>query len=127
MKTVVEVLTATAAFFRERGIPSPRMEAELVLGHALGIDRVAVYLQFDRPLADAELAPIREMVRRRGQREPLATVLGEKEFYGRAFSVTSGVLVPRPDTETPVEAMLPLIGDEPTFVTDVGEANLMKR
>lgn len=120
MKTVVEVLTATAAFFRERGVPSPRMEAELVLGHALGVSRVAVYLQFDRPLAESELVPIRELVRRRGQREPLAAVLGHKEFYGRDFVVDTGVLVPRPDTETLVDAVLPKLGDAPQFLADVG-------
>ncbi|MBM4391552.1 MAG: peptide chain release factor N(5)-glutamine methyltransferase [Deltaproteobacteria bacterium] len=120
MKPLVEVLTATTEFFKARGIPSPRMEAELVLAHALGIDRVKVYLLFDRPMGEAELLPIRELVRRRGQREPLAAVLGRKEFYGREFVVTPGVLVPRPDTETLIEALLPRLQGDSVYVADVG-------
>jgi release factor glutamine methyltransferase len=121
MKPLVEVLLATAAYFRGRGIPSARLDAELLLGHALGLDRVQVYLAHDRPLVEAELTAIRALVRRRGNREPLAWVLGRKEFYGRDFRVGPGVLVPRPDTETLIEALLPLLPTEaPCFVADVG-------
>ncbi len=106
MKPLVEVLTTTTAWFKERGIPSARLDAELLLGHVLGLDRVKVYLSYERPLTDAELERLRPLVRRRGNREPLAWILGEKEFFGHAFVVTPGVLVPRPDTETLVEAAL---------------------
>ena len=106
MKPLVEVLTSTTAWFKERGIPSARLDAELLLGHVLGLDRVRVYLAFDRPLKDEELERLRPLVRRRGNREPLAWILGHKEFYGRDFVVTPGVLVPRPDTETLIEAVL---------------------
>ncbi len=121
MKPLVEVLLATTEFFRGRGIPSARLDAELLIGHALGLDRVRVYLNFDRPMRDEELEPIRALVRRRGNREPLAWIVGKKEFYGRDFAVGPGVLVPRPDTETLIEALLPLLGDaDPLFVADVG-------
>ncbi len=106
MKPLVEVLTSTTAWFKERGIPSARLDAELLIGHVLGLDRVKVYLSFDRPLTDEELLRLRPLVRRRGNREPLAWILGQKEFYGRDFVVTPGVLVPRPDTETLIEAAL---------------------
>jgi release factor glutamine methyltransferase len=106
VKPLVEVLTSTTAWFKERGIPSARLDAELLIGHVLGLDRVKVYLSFDRPLSDEELERLRPLVRRRGGREPLAWILGHKEFYGRDFLVGPGVLVPRPDTETLVEAAL---------------------
>ncbi len=106
MKPLVDVLASTAAWLKERGIPSARLDAELLIGHVLGLDRVKVYLSYDRPLTDEELERLRPLVRRRGNREPLAWVLGHKEFYGRDFVVTPGVLVPRPDTEILVEAAL---------------------
>jgi release factor glutamine methyltransferase len=123
MTPLVEVLTRTTDFFRQRGIPSPRLDAELLLGHVLGLDRVKVYLNFDRPIDDPELERLRALVRRRGNREPLAWVLGHKEFYGRDFVVTPGVLVPRPDTEALIEAVLerlPPEDDAPVYVADVG-------
>ncbi len=124
MKALVEVLTATTDFFRSRGIPSPRLDAELLIGHALGLNRVGVYLNFDRPIRDEELEPIRAMVRRRGNREPVAWILGKKEFYGRDFVVGPGILVPRPDTETLIETLLPLLGDaDPIFVADIGSGS----
>lgn len=124
MKPLVEVLMSTAAYFKSRGIPSARLDAELLIGHALGLDRVQVYLAFDRPLLEEELEPIRTMVRRRGNREPLAWIVGKREFYGRDFRVGPGVLVPRPDTETLIEALLPLLpAEEELFVADVGSGS----
>lgn len=124
MKPLVEVLMSTAAYFKSRGIPSARLDAELLIGHALGLDRVQVYLAFDRPLLDEELEPIRALVRRRGNREPLAWIVGSREFYGRDFRVGPGVLVPRPDTETLIEALLPLLPlNEECFVADVGSGS----
>lgn len=121
MKTVKELLDRTTTYFRERGIPSPRLETELILGHVLGVDRVGVYLLFDRPLTDPEVEKVRGLVRRRAAREPLAWVLGKKEFYGRDFVVGPGVLVPRPDTETLIESALAVLGDaDPLYVADVG-------
>ena len=124
MKPLVELLTATTDFLRSRGIPSPRLDAELLIGHALGLNRVGVYLNFDRPIRDEELEPIRVMVRRRANREPVAWILGKKEFYGRDFAVGPGILVPRPDTETLIEALLARLGDaDPTFVADIGSGS----
>ena len=121
MRTLKELLERTTVYFRERGIPSPRLETELLLAHVLGLDRVGVYLAFDRPMSEAEVEKVRGLVRRRGQREPLAWVLGKKEFYGRDFVVGPEVLVPRPDTETLITAALAVIGaEDPTYVADVG-------
>lgn len=123
MTPLVEVLTRTTDYLKQRGVPSARLDAELILGHVLGLDRVKVYLNFDRPMADAELEAARVLVRRRGQREPLAWIVGHKEFYDREFDVGPGVLVPRPDTETLVEVALEWIAvdtPDPTYVADIG-------
>jgi release factor glutamine methyltransferase len=92
--------------FRGRGIDSPRLDAELLLAHALGATRMQLIVDSKRPLAPAELARFRELVKRRRVREPVAYLLGEREFYGRKFRVDKRVLVPRPDTETLVEVAL---------------------
>lgn len=127
MITLVDVLQRTTAFFEQKGIPSARLDAQLILGRALDLDRMKLYLNFDRPMSEAELEAVRAMVRRRGEREPLAWVLGQKEFYGRDFAVGPGVLVPRPDTETLVEQLVPVLratpGDEPIYVADVGSGS----
>lgn len=121
MTPLGEVRARTIEFFRQKGIPSALLDADVILGHVLKLDRVKVYLNFDRPMTEPELEAIRGLVRRRGNREPLAWVLGEKEFYGREFVVLPGVLVPRPDTEALIEAALARLGDEdPLYVVDVG-------
>jgi len=124
MLPLVEVLKRTESFLKERGIPSPRLEAELLLGHALQMKRLDLYMNFDRPLSDSELADLREPVRRRGTMEPMAYIVGEREFYSLSFAVGPGVLIPRPDTEALVEAALsfcePAAEGEPVFVADIG-------
>ena len=107
-----------------RGVDSARLDAELIVARALGCDRVRLYMDLDRPLVDAELSAIRELLRRRRAREPMAYLLGYREFYGRRFAVDRRVLVPRPETELLVErALLHLRGEgmpaEP-HVVDVG-------
>ena len=121
MTTVVDVLKKTEAFFRSKGIPSPRLDAELIVGHHLQMDRVTLYLQFDRPLSETELTPMREDVKRRANREPVAWITGTKGFWTLDLASHTGVLVPRPDSETLVTAALELIPEgEPCFVADVG-------
>lgn len=121
MTTVVDVLKKTEAFFRARGIPSPRLDAELIVGHHLGLERVALYLQFDRPLSEAELNPMRADVQRRADREPVAWILGTKGFWTLDLHSHADVLVPRPDSETLVTAALELVPETgPCFVADVG-------
>jgi release factor glutamine methyltransferase len=117
--TVVEVLRRTQAFLQKKGSPSARLDAELLVAHALEMDRLEVYLKHDQPLAESELARIREPVKRRGEREPVATIIGSKEFYSLSFQVEPGLLVPRPDTECLVEAALAFEGDS-LYVADVG-------
>jgi release factor glutamine methyltransferase len=120
--SLVEILTRTEIWFRQRGIPSPRLEAELLLCTVLGVERIQLYLLHDRPMSEEELGRLRPMVARRGKREPLAWIMGEAGFHTLDLKVLSGVLVPRPDTEALVNAGLEWIpeGDEPVYVADVG-------
>lgn len=92
-----------------RGIDSPRLEAELLASHALGIDRVRLYMDLDRPLVPAELDGIRALVVRRRKREPIAYILGKREFWGLSMKVSPAVLVPRPETELLVERTLAVV------------------
>jgi release factor glutamine methyltransferase len=104
--TVEALLRWAADDFRSRGIECARLDAELLLAHALGTTRIDLIVDAKRPLDGAELARMREMVKRRRSREPMAYILGEREFYGRPFRVDRRVLVPRPDTETLVDVGL---------------------
>src|SRR5690349_18127747 len=92
--TVRRVLALAAGWLQERGADAPRLDAELLLASVLGVKRLDLYLDHDRPLAEKELVPFRALLRRRGAREPLAYILGEREFYGLAFKVSPAVLVP---------------------------------
>lgn len=101
-----EVLGKTTQFFRDKKFESPRLEAELLLAHGLGLSRVQLYLKFDQPLSEPELEKCRSLVKRRIQGEPSAYILGSKEFYGFRFEVNPATLIPRPETEEAVEYIL---------------------
>jgi release factor glutamine methyltransferase len=106
--TSLDVLAWTQKRFAERGLPSPRLDAEVLLAHALSTTRVALYTAFDKPLEEGELAAYRELIRRRLAGEPVAYVVGEQEFWSLPLLVDPRVLVPRRDTETLVEVALRL-------------------
>ena len=99
MKTVLDVITATTDYFRNSGIESPRLNIEHLLAHVMGKRRMDLYLEFDRPLGEKELAPLRDLVRRRAQREPLQHLLGTVEFLGLTLKSDARALIPRPETE----------------------------
>lgn len=121
MHQVLDLLRLSTGYLRERGSPSPRLDAEVLLAHVLGMERVQLYVHFDRPVDRGELDAYRELVRRRGRGEPVAYLVGEREFRSRPFSVSPAVLIPRPETELLVEAVLPLLDSLPEgWVVDVG-------
>jgi release factor glutamine methyltransferase len=96
----MEVVRLSTGYLDSHGSSSPRLDAELLAAQALNLRRIDVYLQFDRPLEEAQLGAIRELVRRRGDGEPVAHITGEREFHSRTFRVSPDVLIPRPETET---------------------------
>ena len=104
--TIETVLRWASDDFRARGVDSPRLDAELLLGRALSCTRIQLIADAKRALEPGELARFRDLVKRRRAREPTAYILGEREFYGRRFRVDRRVLIPRPDTETLVEVAL---------------------
>lgn len=110
--TVGSLLQWTERFFAEKGLESPRLDAQILLGHALGCDRIHIYTRFDEPVAEDRRAKLRDLVRRRADGCPVAYLVGQKEFYKLAFDVTPAVLIPRPATESLVmralEVMKPL-------------------
>ena len=110
--TVVDLLRWIEEHFRKNGIESPRLDAECLLAHALGTERIGLYLQHDKPIVESERAGIRELVRRRvRERVPVAQLTGRKEFWSLDLAVTADVLVPRPETETLVEVALGFLPD----------------
>ena len=109
----------TTARFTERGVSSPRLDGELLAAHALGLSRVQLYTQFDRPLDAAELAALRALVKRRQSGEPVAYITGRKEFWSLDLAVDARVLIPRPDSETAVEEALARVRDGGR-IADVG-------
>src|ERR1039457_5873632 len=101
--TVLKVLTWTKGYLAEKGVGNARLEAEWLLVHALGLDRVGLYVNYAKPLTGPELAMIRGLVARRARREPLQHILGTQEFMGMEFEVSPSVLIPRHDTEVLVD------------------------
>lgn len=124
MKTVLDTLTSGAEYLARHQVGSPRLNMELLVAHVLGCNRMQLYLDFERPLTEDELAPLRELLRRRGRREPLQHLIGSVEFLGREFKTDSRALIPRPETETLVEMILRLCaapeGAVPRNVLDMG-------
>src|SRR5439155_2693078 len=119
--TIREVLGLTTEYLERKGIEGARLDAELIVGKALGLTRLELYLDHDRPLGEDELARARELVERRGRREPLAYVLGEWGFRRLTLRCDARALVPRPETEVVVERCLALLeGLDAPAVLDVG-------
>lgn len=119
--TIGSILNWTKQYFSDKGVEAPRLDAEVLLCHVLKLDRLHLYVQFDQPLKQDELAAFRELVKQRAQRVPVAYILGHKEFMGMEFKVTPATLIPRPDTEILVEAVLARLPvDSKPAILDLG-------
>lgn len=121
--TIGKILKWTENFFAERGIESPRLDAEVLLSHVLKKERIYLYVHFDEPLQAEELASFRELIKKRAARIPVAYLTGEREFMGLKFKVNKDTLIPRPDTEilvqTAVDALMKS-GDSKIHFADIG-------
>jgi len=118
--TVLEVLQATTAYFKKRNVENPRLNAEHLLAHVLGRKRIELYLDFERKLTETELTPLRDLVKRRSEGEPLQHLLGTVEFCGHVFLCDKRAMVPRPETEELVEFLKSEIQDPKSEIVDVG-------
>ena len=120
--TIVVVLKLSAEYLHKHGSDSSRLDAELLLAHALNVRRLDLYLRFDHPLSESELASYRRLIAARARGEPVAYLVGHKEFMGLDFEVTPDVLVPNPDTEVLVQRAVEIVRGvtNPVRVADVG-------
>jgi release factor glutamine methyltransferase len=118
--TVLKVIQWTTEYFKSKGFEQPRADAEVLLAHTLGMERVQLYLDYDKPLSFEELARFRGFVRRRAVYEPTQYITGKQEFWSLDFEVTPAVLIPRPETEVLVEKALEIAGTKPSLVLDLG-------
>jgi release factor glutamine methyltransferase len=121
--TVLSLVQWSTAYLEEKGFEEARLHTELLLGHVLGLDRLKLYLQFDRPLTPDELSSFKELFKRRLGHEPLQYILGEMEFMGIRLAVAPGALIPRPETELLVEKVVEHIralNREGVSVLDIG-------
>jgi release factor glutamine methyltransferase len=118
--TIRKVLSWTTGRFEKEDIDAPRLTAEILLAHILKLDRVRLFMELDRPLQKDELAEFKALIQRRMQFEPTQYLTGYKDFYNRRFAVDPRVLIPRPETELLVEAVLQLLPkDAPSRVLDL--------
>ena len=121
MITVLESINLSTQYLSEKGIESPRTNAELLLANIIGCKRLELYLSFDRPLGETELQKYREQIKRRGRFEPLQYITGKVEFYGLELKVNPSVLIPRPETELLVENILNQFSKEKEpIILDIG-------
>jgi release factor glutamine methyltransferase len=107
---IVALLRWTTGYFEEKGVSEPRASAEILLAHTLGLSRLDLYLRHDQPLSPEELARFKAIIVRRRLGEPLAYLTGHKEFWSLDFLVTPATLIPRPETEVLVEAVIEVFG-----------------
>ncbi|WP_163437678.1 peptide chain release factor N(5)-glutamine methyltransferase [Fibrobacter succinogenes] len=120
--TVLEILNRTKVFFEKKGIPDARLDAEYIISHGLQMkSRMDIYLNFEKPLTEAELDVLRQMVARRANREPLQHIIGDTSFRGFIIKCDKRALIPRPETEMLVDmAKERLKGIENPFIVEVG-------
>lgn len=120
MHSLLEIIQKTTDFLAKRGVESARLNAELLAGHVLGLERMQLYLQFERPITEVELAALRPLIKRRGDREPLQYVVGQVEFCDLRLQVDRRALIPRPETELLVQIVQKARTEPPRRILDLG-------
>ena len=120
MLTVLDIIKKTTGFLEGKEVENARLNAEHLVVHALGLARMQLYLQFERPLEEEDLEKIRPLVRRRGQREPLQYIMGTTEFFGVELKVDSRALIPRPETEYLAAQIVEKLPQVPHSILDLG-------
>ncbi|MDD8018416.1 MAG: peptide chain release factor N(5)-glutamine methyltransferase, partial [Bacteroidota bacterium] len=126
--TILDLINWGTNYFTEKGFDEARLSVELLIAHVLKLQRIQLYTNFDKPLADEELTALKELIKRRLQHEPLQYITGETEFMGLKFSVDPRVLIPRPETELLVEQVIERTrntfgGVETVRILDVGSGS----
>lgn len=124
--TIIKLLKWATPYFKSRHIESPRATAEILLAHVLDLKRIDLYLRFDQPLSVSELTNFKALIKRRIKREPIAYILGVKEFWSMDFEVTRDVLIPRPETEFLVEVALGLLPEDSDAVPAVTPRRILE-
>lgn len=113
MLTIREIKQRTEAFFKDKGVPNPKLDTDILIAHSLGIKRLDLYLDLERPLTESQLAELRPLVKRRASREPLQYIIGTVEFMGLELKVDTRALIPRHETEELVELLRERVGERP--------------
>lgn len=120
MLTVREIKARTETFFTQKGVPNAKLDTDILIAHSLGLKRLDLYLDMDRPLTDAQLADLRPLVKRRANREPLQYIIGCTEFYGLNLRVDARALIPRHETEELVDVIVERLETVPERILDLG-------
>lgn len=120
MLTVREIKARTETFFREKGVPNAKLDTDILIAHSLGLKRLDLYLDMDRPLTEAQLADLRPLVKRRANREPLQYIVGTTDFYGLTLHVDARALIPRQETEELVDLIIERLTAAPQRILDLG-------
>ena len=120
MLTIREIKARTEKFFTEKGVPNAKLDTDILIAHSLGLKRLDLYLDLERPLTEAQLAELRPLVKRRAAREPLQYIVGSADFYGLTLKVDKRALIPRHETEELVDLILEHLKQAPTRILDLG-------
>jgi len=120
MLTIREIKERTETFFKKRGVPNAKLDTDILIAHSLGIKRLDIYLDLDRPLTEAQLTDLRFLIKRRASREPLQYIIGNTEFYGLTLKVDPRALIPRHETEELIELIVERLEAPPKRILDLG-------
>lgn len=120
MLSIREIKERTETFFKEKGVPNPKLDTDILIAHSLGIKRLDLYLDLERPLTEAQLGDLRPLVKRRADREPLQYIVGSTEFYGLTLKVDKRALIPRHETEELVDLIIEQLETPPSRILDLG-------